>query len=138
MPITIIDQLEIQHPEILDVDSRDSIVARRNILLGLWAASRLGLSDNEVEAYAWSVHLADLEVPGHDDVIKKIACDFASRGKNIQERIIRNQLREMELRAFLQLSFEVTGGTRKARTSGTRMRSRAAVTGLGVWGDKNG
>lgn len=95
MSIITVDRLEVQHPEALDLASRESLIARRNVLLGLWAASRLELPDKEVEAYAWSVHLADFDAPGHDDVVKKVARDFATHGKNIHERVIRDQLREM-------------------------------------------
>lgn len=127
MSISVLDRLEIRHPEVLDVESRDSLVARRNVLLGLWAARHLGLLDSEVEAYAWSVHLADFEGPGHDDVVKKIVRDFSAHGKNIREQVIRNQLREMELRAFLQLSLDVESYSGKKRASRTRINSRHAV-----------
>ena len=124
MSIAVVDRLEVRHPDVLDVESRDCLIARRNVLLGLWAASCLGLPDNEVEAYAWSVHLTDFEAPGHDDVVKKLVRDFAARGKDIREQSIRTQLREMELRAFLQLWPEVTSRPNGRRTGRIRMRAR--------------
>jgi len=93
-------------PFVVDCDTRQGVTARRNVLLGLWAASRLGLTGAEAEAYAWSVHLADQDKPGHDDVVEKIVVDLARSGTKVSEYTIRRQLREMELRAFLQLSVE--------------------------------
>ena len=99
-----IDYLTGPEALLLDHDTRDGIVARRNVLLGLWAAARLGLTGTGAEAYAWSVHFADLEEPGHDDVVAKIALDLATDGGAVCERAIRRQLREMEARAQLQLA----------------------------------
>lgn len=106
MSLTQIDHLH--HPDALMVeqDTRDGINARRNILLGLWAAARLGLKGSDAEAYAWSVHFADFEEPGHDDVIKKLVNDLSQHGAVICERGIRRQLREMQARAELQLAAE--------------------------------
>lgn len=85
-------------------DTRQGLIARRNILMGLWAANCLGLSGAEAEDYAWSVHLADLACPGSADVVAKIAADLSARGLAVRERLIREQLREMERRAELQLA----------------------------------
>jgi hypothetical protein len=94
-------------PAAIDCDTREGVIARRNVLIGLWAARRLGLSGDEAEAYAWSVHLADRSKPGHDDVVAKIATDLARAQTKVCERSIRRYLREMELRAFFQLSVEL-------------------------------
>src|SRR3712207_447025 len=92
-------------PLSLDADSRrGGLTARRNVLFGLWAARRLGLPPDEHEAYAWSVHFADFETPGDDDVIDKVSRDLARRGAAVAERQLRHHLREMELRAYFQLS----------------------------------
>jgi hypothetical protein len=91
---------------LIEYDTREGVIARRNVLLGLWAAGRLGLTGADAEAYAWSVHFADYAEAGHDDVVTKVAGDLASAGAQVCERTIRGQLREMELRAFLQLSAE--------------------------------
>lgn len=104
--------LEVMHdlgrpePFVADYDTREGVTARRNVLIGLWAAGRLGLTGSHAEAYAWSVHLADQGEPGHDDVVAKISADFASAGATVRERSIRRNLREMESRAFLQLTVE--------------------------------
>ncbi|WP_407530698.1 DUF1476 domain-containing protein [Methylobacterium oryzisoli] len=106
MSLTHIDHLT--HPDALLVeqDTRNGITARRNILLGLWAAARLGRKGADAETYAWSVHFADLEEPGHDDVVEKVVSDLKQHGAVICERGIRRQLREMQARAELQLAAE--------------------------------
>ncbi|MBV8971125.1 MAG: DUF1476 domain-containing protein [Sphingomonadaceae bacterium] len=55
-------------------------VARANRLLGVWAAGRLGLADAAAEDYARTVVHADFKVPGHEDVIEKVAADLAVHG----------------------------------------------------------
>jgi hypothetical protein len=106
MTHTNIDRLTSPEALLLEHDTRDGIIARRNVLLGLWAAARLGLTVPAAEAYAWSVHLADLDTPGHDDVVAKVAADFSANGLLVSERSIRRQLREMHARAELQLAAE--------------------------------
>lgn len=91
-------------PEQIEYDTRDGEIARRNILFGLWAGQRMGLKDDEIEAYAWSVHLVDRDSPGHDDVIAKVAIDLASCGRPISDRQLRSYLREMAMRAGLDLA----------------------------------
>jgi len=54
--------------------------ARRNRLLGLWAAEKLGLSGPQAEAYAKEVVMADFEEPGDHDVLRKIRRDFDAKG----------------------------------------------------------
>ncbi len=87
-----------------EYDSRDGEIARRNILFGLWAGQRMGLKDDAIEDYAWSVHLADRDRPGHDDVIAKVATDLACCGKPISDRQLRSYLQEMAMRASLDLA----------------------------------
>ncbi len=91
---------------VVDPELRDGLVARRNVLMGLWAAARLGLEGRDAEAYAWRVHLADFDAPGHDDVVAKIAADLRRHGASVCERSLRQRMREMEMRAELQLAAE--------------------------------
>lgn len=56
------------------------VTARRNRLLGMWAAEVLGFAPEEREAYAKEVVVADLEMPGDEDVIRKVLSDFEKRG----------------------------------------------------------
>ena len=65
--------------------------ARRNKLLGLWAAGLLGKSGDDAEAYAKTVVLADFEEAGHEDVVRKVAGDL---GDKADEATIRAKLGE--------------------------------------------
>ncbi|WP_293865753.1 ATPase inhibitor subunit zeta [uncultured Alsobacter sp.] len=88
---------------LLDHDSRAGVVALRNVLLGLWAAGRMGLSEEQAEDYAWSVHFADFDAPGHDDVVGKVVADLQAHGLRVTDAAVRRELREFEQRAALQL-----------------------------------
>ena len=70
-------------------------VARRNRLVCLWAAQRLGRTGADAEAYAIEVMFADLLEPGDDDVISKIRADFVARGVNVPDAEIMAKLNEM-------------------------------------------
>ncbi len=54
-------------------------IARRNKLLGLWAAELMGKSGDEATDYAKSVVLADFEEAGHEDVVRKVEADLGSK-----------------------------------------------------------
>src|SRR5437588_9699694 len=64
----------------VDEELRFKATARRNKLLGLWAAQKLGLSGTEADEYAKAVVLVDFEEPGEDDVFRKIRKDFDAKG----------------------------------------------------------
>ena len=86
-----------------DESLRFRIAARRNNLLGLWAAERLGKSGADAEDYARSVVTADLEEPGHEDVVRKIMHDFATAGHPAQEIEVREMLERFALRAVEEI-----------------------------------
>jgi hypothetical protein len=73
---------------------RFKVFARRNRLVGLWAAHQLGKSGADAEAYASRIVLADLEEPGDDDVIRKIIADFEAANVAVQESDVRRVLDE--------------------------------------------
>ena len=75
-----------------DADMQFRITARRNRLLGAWAATRMGLSAAESEAYAKSVVQADFEEAGDEDVIRKLLGDLTSAGVEADEGEIRSEL----------------------------------------------
>jgi hypothetical protein len=77
--------------------------ARRNKLLGLWAAEKLGLSGAEAEAYAKEVVVADLEEAGDDDVFRKIHKDFEAKGVAQSEHQIRRTMDELMATAVAQV-----------------------------------
>ncbi|CUH82012.1 hypothetical protein TRM7557_03705 [Tritonibacter multivorans] len=60
-----------------DAELKFKIEARRDSLLGLWAAERLGLTKDKAEDYARSVITADLEQPGDQDVLEKLSKDLS-------------------------------------------------------------
>ena len=63
-----------------DEELRFKATARRNKLLGLWAAEKLGLSGAEAESYAKSIVMADFEEAGDQDVLRKLRKDFDTKG----------------------------------------------------------
>jgi len=71
------------------------VVARRNKLLGLWAADLLGLTGSDAEAYAKTVVMSDLEEPGDDDVLRKVRGDFDIKGVDRPDARIREQMNEL-------------------------------------------
>jgi hypothetical protein len=83
------------------------IAARRNKLLGLWAAKELKLPATEHEPYAKSVVMADLEKPGDDDVVGKVLADFKAKGIDMTDQRIRQQLSECREVARKQVMSEV-------------------------------
>lgn len=72
------------------------IHARRNRLLGTWAAERMGLSPAETEAYAKSVVQADFEEAGDEDVVRKLLGDLISAGVDADEAEVRTALKAKE------------------------------------------
>src|SRR5262249_14699178 len=77
--------------------------ARRNKLLGLWAAERLGRSGAEAEAYAKEVVAADLEEPGDHVVFRKVRRDFDAHGAAVPHRQIRRTMDELMARAVTEI-----------------------------------
>jgi hypothetical protein len=75
-----------------DSDIEFKIVVRRNRLLGLWAAEKLGLAGDAAAAYAKEVVGADFEEPGDADVIRKILKDFSEKSVAIGEAAVRDQI----------------------------------------------
>lgn len=89
-----------------DEESAFKIAARRNRLLGHWAAEKMGLTPEETEAYAKAVVQADFEEAGDEDVIRKLLGDLTSSGVEIDEAGIRAALEERAVEARRQLMSE--------------------------------
>ncbi len=83
-----------------DEELRFKATARRNKLLGLWAAEKLGLSGPEADAYAKEVVVADFESPGEDDVFAKLRKDFDAKGVAQSDHQIRRTMDELLARAI--------------------------------------
>ena len=79
----------------LDQAQEFRAMARRNKLLGIWAAEKMGLSPESAEDYAKAVVRADFEQPGEEDVFRKIAGDFEGAGMEIRESEIRRKMDEL-------------------------------------------
>ena len=68
------------------------VVARRNLLIGLWAGRQLGFSGAELEAYARDVVASDRDEPGHEDMLRKLRADFAKAGCKISDADLNAQV----------------------------------------------
>ncbi len=86
-----------------DEELRFKAMARRNKLLGLWAAEKLGKSGAEADAYAKSVILADFEEAGDGDVLRKVAGDLQAGGVAHAEGDIRRAMVELMDRAIAEI-----------------------------------
>jgi hypothetical protein len=82
-----------------DEDMSFRVHARRNRLLGMWAAERMGLNQAEAEAYAKSVVQADFEESGDEDVVRKLLGDLTMAGVETDEGDVRAALEATEVEA---------------------------------------
>ncbi len=89
-----------------DEEMHFRIHARRNRLLGQWAAEQMGLSAVEAEAYAKSVVQADFEEAGDEDVIRKLLGDLISAGQNVSEADVRTAMEAKAIEAKRMLMGE--------------------------------
>jgi hypothetical protein len=83
------------------------IQARRNKLLGHWAAERMGLDPAETESYARAVVQAEFEEAGDEDVIRKVLGDLLQAGLDMSEADVRKALETKAVEARRQLMGEV-------------------------------
>jgi hypothetical protein len=86
-----------------DQELQFKVTARRNKLLGLWAAEKIGLSGDAAAAYAKEVVLADFDEPGDKDVMRKVVQDLTKKGVEASNHSVQ---REME-RLFEQAKREI-------------------------------
>jgi len=86
-----------------DAEMTFRISARRNRLLGQWAAERMGLTAEESDAYAKAVVQADFEEAGDEDVIRKLIGDLTAAGIEVSDHEIRRMLEEKTVEARRQL-----------------------------------
>ena len=87
-----------------DEELRFKATARRNKLLGLWAAGQLGKSGAEAEAYAKSVVMADFQEAGDDDVLRKISADLEAGGLSRGEPDLRRVMSDLMEQAIADVS----------------------------------
>ena len=86
-----------------DQEMQFRVVARRNRLLGAWAARLMGLTEAEADAYAKDVIRADFEEAGDEDVVRKLLGDLTSAGVDCDEARIREALEHKTVEARRQL-----------------------------------
>jgi hypothetical protein len=116
--VNTIEELEAAHTRVLgdqdfyrafeskfahDEEMRFRVIARRNRLLGAWAARLMGLSEAEADAYAKDVIRADFEEAGEEDVIRKLLGDLTAAGVETDEAKIREALAHKEVEARRQV-----------------------------------
>ena len=85
----------------LDEEQKFKAGARRNKLLGLWAAELLGKTGDDAAAYAKEVVASDFEEAGDTDVLRKVAADLA--GKGVSEADVRKKMDELVAVAVSQI-----------------------------------
>jgi hypothetical protein len=87
----------------LDEEQKFKAEARRNRLLGLWAAAKLGMSGDAANAYAREVVAAKFGEGGDTDVIRKVMGDLSAKGVTVTETQVRSQMSELMAQAVAQV-----------------------------------
>jgi hypothetical protein len=90
----------------LDQELRFKANARRNKLLGLWAAEKLGKTGEAASTYATEVVKSDFEAPGEEDVFRKVKGDFDKAGVAITDHQLQRQMAELMEAAIAQVKSE--------------------------------
>jgi len=86
-----------------DEELRFKVFARRNKLLGVWAAGELGLKGDAAAAYSKEVVAADFEEAGDDDVFRKVRKDFDAKGIKKSDQDIRSTMTALMEQAVAQI-----------------------------------
>ncbi|MEX1060233.1 MAG: DUF1476 domain-containing protein [Methyloceanibacter sp.] len=89
-----------------DEELKFKATARRNRLLGLWAAEQMGITGDAAQAYALEVIKADLIEPGEEDVFRKIRGDFDAKGVSQSDHQIRRKMADLLGEAVGQIESE--------------------------------
>jgi hypothetical protein len=87
----------------IDEELRFKANARRNKLLGLWAAEKLGMTGADADAYSREVVIADFEEAGDDDVFRKVRKDFDAKGVAQSDQQIRKMMNDLMEAAVAQI-----------------------------------
>jgi len=88
---------------VIDEELKFKAAARRNRLLGLWAAEKLGLAGAEADSYARQVVAAEFDEGGDSAVVGKIFGDLSAKGINLGEEDIRARMGELLAQAVAQV-----------------------------------
>ena len=89
-----------------DAEKRFKAEARRNKLLGIWAAELLGLTGDAANSYAAEVVAADFEEAGDEDVFRKISTDLKARDISVGDDVIRTKMAQLTIVANEQVASE--------------------------------
>ena len=89
-----------------DAEKKFKAEARRNKLLGIWAAELLGLTGDEAKAYAGEVVAADFEEAGDEDVFRKVSGDLKAKGLSVGDDVIRQKMAQLVQTANEQIAVE--------------------------------
>jgi hypothetical protein len=89
-----------------DEELRFKATARRNKLLGLWAAGQLGKSGDEAEAYAREVIRSDMQEAGEEDVFRKVRQDLDAATVSVSDHQLRRTMEEKMAEAIAQIESE--------------------------------
>lgn len=92
-----------------DKELQFKVNARRNKLLGLWAANLLGIHGVDAETYAKDVVKSDFSTPGDHDVLHKVLADFKAKNVDMSEHRLRKQMDDLMKIAAEQVQHEVKG-----------------------------
>jgi hypothetical protein len=87
----------------LDEELKFKATARRNKLLGMWAADLIGMSAAEAEDYAKEVVKSDFERPGDEDVLEKVYGDLQAKGLDTSEHVVRKHMDDLMGTAVQQI-----------------------------------
>jgi hypothetical protein len=83
-----------------DRDTRHAVIARRNVLMGLWAGTLMDRRGAELESYAREVHAADFEVQGDGDIVAKLQHDLTAAGLHAESATVRDRLMVFQKQAW--------------------------------------
>jgi hypothetical protein len=89
-----------------DEELKFRATARRNKLLGLWAAEKMGLAGDDAQTYAREVIKVDLAEPGEEDVFRKLRADFDAKGVEQSDHQIRRMMSDLMNEAVTQIETE--------------------------------
>lgn len=86
-----------------DQDLQFKVEARRNKLLGIWAADLLGIAGADADAYAKEVISSDFDEPGDDDVLRKVLADLEAKNVTTSRHLVRKKMDELMVVAKQQV-----------------------------------
>lgn len=89
-----------------DAEKKFKAEARRNKLLGIWAAELMSLSPEEAKSYAAEVVAADFQEAGDEDVFRKVSGDLKARGITLDDAVIRQKMASLVAVANEQVASE--------------------------------